>query len=474
MKRGGKFLLLSGCLAATSCATQHTVQVRAIADTNRKLQYGGDLLADARAQLAMGAIGLAIESFRTLQRQQPDNVNAYAGLAASYAAMGRYDLTRTNYELALAYAPNDPNLLQALASALDKLGETEQAAQVRSEVRVAAARAAQPHLTLPVTTPLGVPRATSITVKVPEASPARAISQAPEPTIAGPHLGSAKVELATTRLSSIGNRSVAQNAQVAIPVIEDTSDVLALAQPPVERLTDSPTLGATTVNLHSARASLVSQRALEVNAEVAVGEPAERPAPRPLPRQAARPIALAAATRNAQSEMDVAGPVHGPYLERTSLREVALITIAHPANRETLRPRAPELPRIVLIAAPPADTPPSQPAPRSLLAAASVRWVPLRYASPQNIELLNAARADGLAARTRLALVDRGWRKVRIGNARSVRQHSLVLYSAGHWHVAAKLAAQFRCKAVRMTSVKSVIVLLGRDAALRRGAIAHA
>src|SRR5881397_3735616 len=83
--------------------------------------------------LALGNVGLALEAFRRIQREQPASAEAFAGIAACYASMGRYDLERANYEFALAYAPNDPAFLSALANSLERLGESDQAAQVRSE-----------------------------------------------------------------------------------------------------------------------------------------------------------------------------------------------------------------------------------------------------------------------------------------------------------------------------------------------------
>jgi hypothetical protein len=71
-------------------------------------------------------------------------------------------------------------------------------------------------------------------------------------------------------------------------------------------------------------------------------------------------------------------------------------------------------------------------------------------------------------------LQDRGWRKIRIGNARNVRQRSLILYSAARVQIAHRLAAQFRCAALKVTGLKNVIVLLGRDAAARRSQSARA
>jgi LytR cell envelope-related transcriptional attenuator len=475
MTMGGKVLLLSGCLVASGCVTDHTVQVRPISDPNSKLHFSGGLLAEGRGQLAIGAVGLALESFRTLQRQQPDNPEVYASIAACYAAMGRLDLTRTNLELALAYAPNDPALLQTLASTLDKLGETEQAAQVRTEVRMAAAARAQSQSSAAPVTPLGVPRAASMTVKVPEAAPPPAVAAAPEQRIAAADLGPAKVNLASFSLARIGKPALVARAEVAIPHAEVSPAVLALAQTPADGAVAISSVPQARVDLHAASAERVQQHGFATIAPVLVVEAVE-PTARVL-----RPNAQPAVpppppiSRTAERQQEDASREAGPYLERTSLREVALITVAKPERQQKLPSRSPELPRMAVIAPQLADRPAAQPAPRSLLAAAAVRWVPLRYAAPgQNVQLLNAARTNGLAARTRVTLVDRGWRKVAIGNARSVRQRSLVLYSPGRWHVAARLAAQFRCKAVRVASIKNVIVLLGRDAAFRRGATSRA
>jgi len=471
MTTGGKLLLLSGCLAASGCTADQTVQIRPISDPNGKLHYSGGLLAEARGQLAIGAVGLALESFRTLQRQQPDNSDVYAGIAACYAQMGRFDLTRTNYELALAYAPNDPALLQALASTLDSLGETEQAAQVREEVRTAAAKTAQPQLAEAQVTRLGVPRATTMTVKLPDAPPPAKIAAAAEPRIAPAVLSSAEVSFASSSLVS-ANKPLLVAAEVTLPVAETRTPVVALLAPVSHTAAQPLLLPAAAVDVTAPRLSEVAQRSVSIEAPFidtgseVVAKSVVAKAELALRRDVAR-LPEVTPDRDLNSR--------GPYLERTSLREVALITVATPKKQSKLESRPTQLPQVAVIDAPPADRPPAAPAPRTLLAASDVRWVPLRYASrTQPIQLLNAARTDHLAARTRVALIDRGWRKVSIGNARAARQHSLVLYSPGRWHVAARLAAQLRCKAVRVASVKNVVVLLGRDAALRRGAISRA
>ena len=55
-----------------------------------------------------------------------------------------------------------------------------------------------------------------------------------------------------------------------------------------------------------------------------------------------------------------------------------------------------------------------------------------------------------------------------------MRQRSVVLYSPGRAALAKRLAAHLHCKAVKSDSVKSVVVLLGRDAIRYRSSTARA
>ncbi|HXH53934.1 MAG TPA: LytR C-terminal domain-containing protein [Sphingomicrobium sp.] len=98
----------------------------------------------------------------------------------------------------------------------------------------------------------------------------------------------------------------------------------------------------------------------------------------------------------------------------------------------------------------------------------TVRWVPLREAQASGsngIRLLNAARSQGLAARTRAYLVQRGWRTMAIGDAAETRPDSVVLYPASRRRLGLSLAAQFGFQAVPRASGSEITVLLGRDAA---------
>lgn len=98
---------------------------------------------------------------------------------------------------------------------------------------------------------------------------------------------------------------------------------------------------------------------------------------------------------------------------------------------------------------------------------ATVRFVALRQASlqPVKVRLLNAARVNRLAARTRSWLVARGWRGMAIGDAPATRAHSVILYPRGNRALAQRLSAQFGFAIAERASGRHVTVLLGRDAA---------
>ena len=460
MTGGTKILLLGSSLVMTGCVTDQAYHVRPIADPAAKFRYAGSLIAQGRAQLALGNAGLALETFRKAQREQPPGADTFAGIAACYATMGRYDLARANYEFALAYAPNDPMLLYALANSLERLGEGKQAGEVRAEAaRLAAVHTNQTQLVEAQTTQIGVPRLSSITVKVPTAV---AAPKQLAPEIAPPQLTAATVSLPAPAPFVLKRPTLRVDGEISIAANDEPAKAAA-ASPAIA----PPRLSSASVDLPAGRRAVLPARALVLGAEISIPitvEPASQlppvvPARQPTPR----PVAV----RNVQVEETDLSAATGPRLQRNSLREVSLITAVH-----SVKSKQPEAgirsPLIFANATPTIAERPNVPSPRPILAAA-VRWVPLRFASaPQNVVLLNAARSQGLAARTRNLLVGRGWRSIGIGNARQQRERSLVLYPAARAFTARRLAAHFGCKALKSPSVKSIVVLLGRETASRR------
>ena len=92
-----------------------------------------------------------------------------------------------------------------------------------------------------------------------------------------------------------------------------------------------------------------------------------------------------------------------------------------------------------------------------------------RKAAPQ-VALLNAARVQGLAARTRAYLANRGFRNAAIGNAPTVRKQSAILFAEGDRVRAERIAAQFGFALEHRPGAADgrMTILLGRDAAIDR------
>jgi tetratricopeptide (TPR) repeat protein len=125
----------------------------------------------------------------------------------------------------------------------------------------------------------------------------------------------------------------------------------------------------------------------------------------------------------------------GPRLERLSPGEVALVTRSEPIWNAELVNR-------------------------------SARSFTYRFvAAPPVARLLNAARRQGLAADTRARLLERGWKRIEIGDAPAVREKTLVLYPQSQQAAARRLASQFGFAHLRPFAGPDIIVLLGRDAA---------
>jgi hypothetical protein len=355
--RGGKFIGAVPLILACGCASgPDNIEIRALPTA---LAQGARPIsarvAEARGQLALGNVALALEGFRKAVREDPQSVEAMVGMSACYDQMGRFDLSRRYYEQALAVVPTSTQVLGLLARSLDNQGLRAEAAKVRAEIAL---------VTAPVVAKSGAPASLS------EPVPALATT-APVPAAASPALAS---------------------RPDPVVAVEDSIPAVAIAQA-------SPPLAighSITVKLPPARLVALFEQ---------------------------HPPAV---------------PASAPRLERMSRGEVALVTTARPLWR----------PYAVATNA----------------GSAAIRFVPLRSRDPR-VELLNAARIDRLAARTRSWLVQRGWSAVAIGNAPAVRSRSIILYPASQRALAQRLAAHFGfAMAVRHGGPK-VTVLLGRDAA---------
>ncbi len=185
MKKGISIVTLGLAIAAAACTTNE-IEVRSIKQPLAAGRQPTDFrVAEGHSQLALGNVGLAIEAYRKALREQPDSMEALVGIATCYDRMGRFDLSRRNYELALALQPANTDLYLLFAQSLELQGKRDDAARVKSEL---AARVVAPEAprevpgSVPVLPP---PPAPSVTVAL---APSRSALVAVEPAPAGVRL----------------------------------------------------------------------------------------------------------------------------------------------------------------------------------------------------------------------------------------------------------------------------------------------
>ena len=164
MKPKGSLCLLLAAVGAASCSTS-AVEVRSIKPSLAEGRQPADSrVAEGNGQLALGNVGLAIEAYRKALREKPDSVEALMGLAACYDRMGRGDLSRRHFEMALAITPANTEIYSSFAESLKAQGQREEAARVMAEL---AARVVAPEAVreVPGSVPvLPPPPAQSVTV----------------------------------------------------------------------------------------------------------------------------------------------------------------------------------------------------------------------------------------------------------------------------------------------------------------------
>ncbi|HXG81915.1 MAG TPA: tetratricopeptide repeat protein, partial [Sphingomicrobium sp.] len=183
MTKQPKALLVLAVAVATSSCGGSELSVRSIKTPLAEGRQPVDFrVAEGNAQLALGNVGLAIEAYRKALRENPDSVAALAGLATCYDRMGRYDLSRRHYEMALAVAPANTDLYLLFAQSLEAQGQRDEAARVKAEL---AARVVAPEASreVPGSVPvLPPPPAQSVTVALapPPSAPVAVASPPPQ------------------------------------------------------------------------------------------------------------------------------------------------------------------------------------------------------------------------------------------------------------------------------------------------------
>jgi hypothetical protein len=519
MNGGAKYLLATVALTS-GCASQPAIKLRALPDPLAAARKPGNpVLGEARAMLALGNVGTAIEGFRQAQREQPDSIEPLAGLAECYDQMGRFDVSRQYYEAALAIAPRNLLLLNSFATSLARGGRTDESVAVRAEAMAAL------HAFAPLPAPPAQLAAASVTVPLPSAKPAPSIfavkpvktapsvlavkrASQPSPAIAAaaPPLAApipapvapppairtpapvgppppaipAPMLNAVMRLQAVPAAPVAPRpvniASAIAPVLTAEAEAIpaaAPAPPPPAIKIPAPMLSAVTP-LKTAPAAPIAPRPVNVASVIAAvlpSEPQVTPTPAAAPAKAAPaartvpPVKLAEARTVIVPAPEPAMPIARAPIPPAQVRV---------ANAPAIVPASPHLERmslgeVALVSARGSvwSSAPLAQAHQSL----AVRFVPLNMAMRgPAIQLLNAARSDRLAANTRSVLVARGWRELAIGDAPRTRDHSLVLYPAERQSLGLRVARQFGIASAVTNRSTRVVVLLGRDMAAIRAA----
>jgi hypothetical protein len=446
MSRGGKFLVSTMLLAVAGCGgDMGKLEIRS---TPSKLARGQQpvpaRIAEARGQMALGNVALALEAFRIAAREDPNSTDALLGIAVCYDHMGRFDLSRRNYEAALAIAPADTNVLGAFASSLQLQGRTEEALSVRREI-AARASAAVAATQQAAAEPAMNTQVAAAPVAPPAIAPARPVEVA---AASEPELPARTWESQPVSVTARAPERLAIAAPAADPVrvemeAEQAAVVPAPAPKPAVQMAAAGQ--SVTIKLPPARPVQPPIVSLAAPAPEPVTAAPVRPAAAPVPAPAPADVEAASLPPLKPNFRPPPAPTfteeRGPRLERVSMGEIALVTVPRPAWRTTTVARDERSTR--------------------------VRFVPLREAStvPFKVRVLNAARINRLATRTRSWLMARGWSRMAVGDAEAARSRSLILYPRGQRALAQSLANQFGFAMEERSNVRFVTMLLGRDAA---------
>jgi hypothetical protein len=100
---GSMLLVMAGCAGPQNLSPEFRLSSKAPEPV-----LEGSLVQRGKAQLSAGLHAMAIETFRAEIRQSPESAEAYNGLAIAYDRIGRPDLARRYFEVALAKAPDEP------------------------------------------------------------------------------------------------------------------------------------------------------------------------------------------------------------------------------------------------------------------------------------------------------------------------------------------------------------------------------
>ena len=111
MKRGA---IAAGALALIgvgACSSDGKLEIRALkAPVSATSMPVPERIAEAQAQLALGNVALALESYRKASREDPGSVHALLGMATCYDMMRRFDLGSTDMPAGHAAEADGPGI----------------------------------------------------------------------------------------------------------------------------------------------------------------------------------------------------------------------------------------------------------------------------------------------------------------------------------------------------------------------------
>jgi len=487
-------LATMGLIASLAACASPTLNIR---EVNNGLAPGNvpanGRVAEGHAQMQLGNTALALEAYRKALRADPGNADAHAGMAAAYDRMGRFDLSTSHYQTALAITPDNPRLYEALASSLAQQGRPVDAARVMAEAQVRRANpelAAAPIAVAATNAAMPVPGA--ISILTPEERAALLARQAPElqagslPVLAEPLVGRAvNIRLAAPDPEPV---AMAAAAPPRAPRIERLSNAEAMLVTKEE-----PVWASNVVQTSPAAVSIQFTKVDRKPVPVPPAEESQPPMLAVLPSRAElapvrftvsgepiRPTDMA----RIEVEPDFVVPAEMTVAERSDLRAEALPVVAAkvsaPATAPIIAPAEVELAAAAIPVSTPTRVSPVAPrvAPEQP-SALNTRQVPIQFTrnsvEPAPVLLINATRSADLASETRTYLADRGFAIEEKGRG-TARATTVLFYPKGQREAALQLARQFGLDiAVQLGPVREMTLHLGNDAAaeafmaIRRG-----
>ncbi|KFG89647.1 Flp pilus assembly protein TadD [Sphingobium herbicidovorans NBRC 16415] len=126
-------------LASAACSSANReIAVRPV--NGDAAATGAGALARGHLLFSRGEHALALDAYRRAMRHEPGNAHALNGVAISYAAIGRHDLARQYFELALARAPQDERIHRNFARSLTAQGLQAEANALLAQIGQGAAQ----------------------------------------------------------------------------------------------------------------------------------------------------------------------------------------------------------------------------------------------------------------------------------------------------------------------------------------------